>query len=134
MSIWRHICFAMTSLIAQCSFKIVKVSQHQQIHGNLFWKSRKRFKRFPEIPFWFNLRSKSSCHTLSKALDISKKTPLTSNPSSNHLYISWVITSNWLRVPRPKSWLIWRDQIVLIKKGKHFVINETLKNFAANRE
>ena len=64
-------------------------------------KSRKRFKRFPEIPFWFSLRSKPSCHTLSKALDISKKTPLTSNPSSNDLYISWVIASNWLTQESP---------------------------------
>ena len=27
--------------------------------------------------------------------------------------------------------MIWRDQIVLSKKGEHFVINETLKNVAA---
>ena len=50
-------------------------------------KSRKRLKWLPEIPFRFSLRSKPSCHTLSKTLDISKKTPLTSNPSSKDLYI-----------------------------------------------
>ena len=27
MSIWRHICFAMASLIAQCTFKMVTISQ-----------------------------------------------------------------------------------------------------------
>ena len=43
-------------------------------------KSRKSFKRIPETPFWFSLRSKPSFHTLLKALDISKKTLLTSNP------------------------------------------------------
>ena len=29
MLIWRHICFAMGSLIAQCTFKIVNVSQQR---------------------------------------------------------------------------------------------------------
>ena len=29
MLIWRHICFAMTSLIAQCIFKIINVSQQR---------------------------------------------------------------------------------------------------------
>ena len=29
MLIWRHICFAMASLIAQCTFKIVNVSQQR---------------------------------------------------------------------------------------------------------
>ena len=43
-------------------------------------KSRKSFKRFPEIPCWFSLETKPLCHNLSKALDISQKTPLTSNP------------------------------------------------------
>ena len=94
--------------------------QNQQIN--------KRFKRFPEISFRFSLRSKPSCCTLSKALDTSKKTPLTSSRSSNDLYISWGIASNWL------TQLIWRDQIVLSKKDKHFVINETFKSFAANRD
>ena len=48
-------------------------------------KSSKCFNRFPEIPFWFSLRSTRSHHALAKAFDVSKKTPLTSNPSSNNL-------------------------------------------------
>ena len=36
-----------------------------------------------------------SCQTLSNAFDISRKTPLTSNPLSNYLYISWVIAKRW---------------------------------------
>ena len=51
-------------------------------------KSRNSFNRFPEIPFNDSLRSNPSCHTLSKTFDISKKTPLTSSPSSDDLYIS----------------------------------------------
>ena len=36
------------------------------------------------------------------------------------------------RVPRFILWSIWRDQIVLSKK--HFVLNDTFKYFATNRE
>ena len=53
-------------------------------------KSHKRFSKLPDIPFCFNLKMRPSCQTLSNAFDISRKTPLTSNPSSNDLYISWV--------------------------------------------
>ena len=42
-------------------------------------KSHKRFSKLPDMPFCFNLKMK----TLSNAFDISRKTPLTSNPSSN---------------------------------------------------
>ena len=77
-------------------------------------KSRKRFKRFPEVLFWFSLRRKPSCHTLSKALDISKKTYLTSNPLSNDLYISWVIASNWLTQESPGLNPDWFGEIILI--------------------
>ena len=59
-------------------------------------KSDKICNRSPEILFCFNLKISPSCQTLSKALDISKKTPLTSNPSSNDFQISWVIDKNWL--------------------------------------
>ena len=34
-------------------------------------KSRKSFKRFPDIPFEDNFRSNPSYHTLSKAFDVS---------------------------------------------------------------
>ena len=64
-------------------------------------KSRKSFKRFPEIPFKDSLRSNPSYHTLFKAFDVSKKTPLTSSLSSNNLYISSVIVINWLTQESP---------------------------------
>ena len=47
---------------------------------------RKHFikrRRFSEIPYRFNLSIRPSCHTLSKALDISRKTSLTPRPLSN---------------------------------------------------
>ena len=53
-----------------------------------FRKSHKRFIKLPDIPFCFNLKMRPSCQTLSNAFDISRKTPLTSKPSSNDLYIS----------------------------------------------
>ena len=52
-----------------------------------FRKSQKRFSKLPDIPFCFNLKMRSSFQTLSNAFDISKKTPLTSNPLSNLLQI-----------------------------------------------
>ena len=51
-------------------------------------KSIIKFKSFPDIPFCFNLYIKPLCHTLSNALEVSRKTPLTSFPLSNDLYIS----------------------------------------------
>ena len=51
-------------------------------------KSHKTFSKLLDIPFCFNLKMRPSCQTLSNAFDISRKTPLTSNPLSNDLYIS----------------------------------------------
>ena len=50
----------------------------------------------PNIRFSCNSKSKPSCQTLSNALDISRKTPLTSWPSSYAERISCAIGSNWL--------------------------------------
>ena len=41
------------------------------------------YKRLPNIPCYFNLKRRPSCQTLSNALDISKKTPVVSRPSSS---------------------------------------------------
>ena len=41
--------------------------------NQLFRKLLRRFKRFPDILIRSSLNSKPSCHTLSNALDISKK-------------------------------------------------------------
>ena len=50
-----------------------------------------RFKRLPDIPFCFSLKIIPSCHTLSKASDMSRNTLWTPKPSSDNWYISWVI-------------------------------------------
>ena len=51
-------------------------------------KSVIKFRSFSDIPFCLNLYKRPLCHTLSNALEISRKTPLTSYPLSNDLYIS----------------------------------------------
>ena len=48
------------------------------------------------MPFYFNLKISPSYQTLSKALDMSEKTHLTSNPLSNRVKTSWVIDNGWL--------------------------------------
>ena len=42
-----------------------------------------RFKRLPDMPFFFSLKIRPLCHTSSKALDVSSNTLRTSKPSSN---------------------------------------------------
>ena len=71
--------------------------------------------RSPEMPFCFNLKIIPSCQTLSKALDISKKTLLTSNPSSNDLEILWVIDNNWLILESPCLKPDWFGEIRLLE-------------------
>ena len=51
-------------------------------------KSHEGFSKLPDTPFYLNLKMRPSCQALSNAFDISKKTSLTSNLSSNDLYIS----------------------------------------------
>ena len=48
-------------------------------------KLDKRSKKLPDIPLCDNLKRRPLCHTLSKALEISKKTLHNSNLSSNEL-------------------------------------------------
>ena len=47
-----------------CPFKTTRCLRHYR-------KSRKSFKRIPDIPFEDNFRSNPSYHTLSKAFDVS---------------------------------------------------------------
>ena len=54
----------------------------------LLKESVKMFFKSPEMPFCFSLKITPSCQTLSKALDMSKKTLLISSPSSKDLKIS----------------------------------------------
>ena len=51
-------------------------------------------KTSADTPFY--LKIIFSCRTLLNAFDISRKTILTSNPSSNDLYNSCVIDKSWL--------------------------------------
>ena len=51
----------------------------------LLKKSLKMFNKSPEMPFCSSLKITPSCQTLSKALNMSKKTLLTSNPPSKDL-------------------------------------------------
>ena len=44
----------------------------------LLKKFSTNFKKFPLIPMHLSLYNKPQCHTLSNALEISRKTPLTS--------------------------------------------------------
>ena len=46
-------------------------------------KIDKRFKKLLDMPFYFNLKVRPSCHTLSKALDMSRNTLRTWKASSN---------------------------------------------------
>ena len=77
-----------------------------------FKKSDKTLSSLPEIPFCFSLKIIPSCHTLSNAFEISRKTPLTSNQLSKDLCISWVIDKSCLI----QSLLAW-NQIGLRKSN-----------------
>ena len=61
------------------------------------------------MPFSFNLKISPSYQTLSKALDMSRKALLTSNPSSKDIKISWVIDNSWLIQESPG----WRPDWIL---------------------
>ena len=60
-------------------------------------KAHNKFKSSPDMPFCFNLKIIPSCHTLSNDFDITRKTLLTSNTSSNDLYFKCVIGKSWLK-------------------------------------
>ena len=68
------------------------------------------FNRFPDIPFCFKLERRPLCQTLLNALDMSRKTPLVSRPSSSDWYIPRVIHNSCLMHESPglnPDWL-WR--------------------------
>ena len=71
----------------------------------------KVFSKLPATPFWFDLKITSLCQTLSKALDMSRKTPLTSIPLSKDWYISWVIENSWLIHKCPALKPDWLEEI-----------------------
>ena len=58
-------------------------------------------RKEPFNPHLFNLNVKPLCQTLSKALERSRKTALTSSYSSKHSYISVVINNSWFMAESP---------------------------------
>ena len=66
------------------------------IQHNSLLQLKKSFIKVISFPNICNLKSKPSCHTLSNALDISRKASLTSGPSSNPERISCASDSKWL--------------------------------------
>ena len=102
----------------------------------LLKKSIRMFNSLPEMPFCSSLKITPSCQTLSKALDISKKTLLTSIPSSKDLRISWVIDNSWFIQESPGLKPNWWGVINFFsrKNPKHFVKKTFSKNFTTNRK
>ena len=92
-----------------------------------FKKSRKRFSKFPDMPFWVSLKMIPSCQTLSNAFEISRNTRVTSRPSSKELYISWVIDKSWLIQESPCLKPDWLAEISLFSiKNSNISLNINL--------
>ena len=85
----------------------------------------------PLIPFWRSLKIRPSCHTLSKAFEISRNIPWTSSPASNAFKISWLI--DCCKTQRSKFWLAWRKDVIIKKEIIHNVINLAFKYLTAYR-
>ena len=88
----------------------------------------------PNIPYCCNFKRKSSCQNLSNALNISRRTPLTSWPSSNADKISCAIYSIWLvqKSPGPIPDCLGDIKSFSEKTGKHVIIK--FKHVTANQE
>ena len=98
---------------------------------------KKRSGAFEILKFSWNAilfkKIRPSCLILSKALEISKKTPQTLRPSMKDFYILWVIVIRWLlHESRFEAWLISDSQFVLYKKWKAFFKNKFLNFFSKN--
>ena len=73
----------------------------------LLKKSVKMFNKSPEMPFCFSLEITPSCQTLSKALDMSKKTLLTSSLAHRrkiYKFRELLITVDWCRNYQVWTW------------------------------
>ena len=84
----------------------------------------KVLKDFQKSHFDLASSCKASSYTLSKALDITKETSLTSNSSSNSLKTSWVIARNWLTEESPDLNRDWFGEIRLFSVNN---VNISLK-------
>ena len=76
-------------------------------------KSRKRFSKLPDMPFWISLKIMPSCYTLSNTSEISRKTLLTLRPLSKEPYILWVIDNSWLMQESPILNPDWLEEMSL---------------------
>ena len=74
--------------------------------------------------FWDNLNKRPLCHNLSKVLEISRKTLLTSYPSSNDKKILCVMNNSWLMQEPLGLNSYWHCEIRLFSSKK---INSLLK-------
>ena len=89
------------------------------IHCFLNKKNWSKLEKKPLYTYTFYLRT-PSCNTRSKALDISKKRPLTSNEKlqSNEAYIWWIIEISWCMQESPGMKLDWLSKLFSIKCWK----------------
>ena len=81
-------------------------------------KLDQRSTRLPDIPFCDNLKRRPLCHTLSKALEMSLKTLLTSSPSSNELKSSTL-----------ELRLFYKNMVIFKQKVKQLIGNLSFKDF-----
>ena len=85
---------------------------------------------------FFSLKISPSCQTLSKALDMSKKRLLTSNPLSKVVKISWVIDNSWFMQEspgwKPEWFLEVFKEFISREIDKHFIKNKSFKYFTTN--
>ena len=92
-----------------------------------FKKSPKRFSKYPDMPFWVSLKMIPPFHTLPNAFEISRKTLVTSRPSSKELYVSWVIDNSWLMQESPGLKADWPEEISLFSiKNSNISLNINL--------
>ena len=74
--------------------------------------------RSPSVPYVFNLNNKPSCQTLSNALEMSKKFPLTSivGLSSKADRIACIMDSSWAMHESPGIKLDWEGVQSLLRR------------------
>ena len=98
-----------------------------------FRKSFIELRSLTEIPFCFNLKIKSLCQTLSKAMEISTNT---SNFVAHIKRLVYFVSNLYKLVNagvcKFEAWLISGNYYVLNKKRKRFFKNKSFKNFSKN--
>ena len=86
-------------------------------HCTRWWRYDEiHLSKFPEIPLRFSLNRTLLCHTLSNAFDKSRKTILTSLPSSKASVNLCVMDNSWETVPEWKTELCGFNNLFFIRK------------------